>query len=495
MKWIIIALVAGAALVAFGLMASGSHDKGAASRNPEAMRLCDEGTADLHAFRLRAAVQKLGQALQADPALAEASISRTLAFAQLGERQNLKRELARADSLTAAVKDDHRRLLAQLRLGSVNGSRYYVMRDSVYQSLKVTDPENIYMLVAAAERAELAQDRDEVEKAWLRILAKDPNYANSYNQLGYMELNRGNYEQAIEYMQKYAFLAPDLANPHDSLGEVYLALGRYEEAEAEFVKSVTMQSDFYHSLINLGKVYLARGELRRGLDILEKLRGQVAGSELETRVDREIISTYLRAGLQDKLADATARFVAHYPDQDTAPIYRAVRLAYLGRSSEGQAVLDSTLAAKRADDVYKRYEKARQGVESTAKQFEGIAADLAGDSPRAAAAWGSALRILAPGAPRHELFYLQYRLAAALNAEGKSREALAELDAMLAINPRQPDALLLKARCHRELGEKDAAIATLQALETALAKADPDLPILAQTAALRKELGVTAPAS
>lgn len=495
MKWIVIALAAAAALIGIGLFAAGSHDKGAASRNPEATRLCDEGTADLHAFRLRQAVQKLGLALQADPALAEASISRTLAFAQLGERQNLKRELARADSLTAALKNDHRRLLAQLRLGSVANSRYYAMRDSVYKALQVTDPENVYMLVAAAERAELAQDQDQAEKAWLRILAKDPNYANSYNQLGYLELNRGNYDKAIEYMQKYAFLAPDLANPHDSLGEVYMALGRYEEAEAEFVKSVTMQSDFYHSLINLGKVYLARGELRRGVDILEKLRGQVAGSELEVRVDREIISAYLRAGLQDQLAQATARFVDRYPEADASPIYRAVRLAYLGRTPAGQAVIDSSLAAMRADDTYTRFEKARQGVESTGKQFEGIAADLAGDPARAAAAWGSAMRILEPGAPRHELFYLEYRLAAALHAAGKPREALAELDSMLAINPRQQDAILLKARCLRDLGQKDEAVAALQQLQAALAKADPDLPIQAQAAALAKELGTGAPAS
>ncbi len=495
MKWIIIALVAAAALIGVGVFVAGSHGTDAVSRNPEATRLSDEGTADLHAFRLRQAVQKLGLALEADPALAEAAISRTLAYAQLGERQNLKRELARADSLTAALKNDHRRLLAQLRLGSVGNSRFFAMRDSVYNALQVTDPENIYMLVAAAERAEQAQDQEQVEKAWLRILEKDPNYANSYNQLGYMELNRGNYDQAIEYMQKYAFLAPDLANPHDSLGEVYMALGRYEEAEAEFRASVAMQNDFYHSLINLGKVYLARGELKRGMDILEKLRSQVAGSELEVRVDREIISTYLRAGLQAELAQATARFVDRYPEAEATPIYRAVRLAYLGRIPEGQAVIDSAMAAMRGDDAYARFEKARQGVESTARQFEGIAADLALDHARAAAAWGSAMRILAPGAPQHELFYLRYRLAAALAGGGRHREALAELDTMLAINPRQTDALLLKARCHRALGERDAAQAALAALEAALAKADPDLPIVAQAAALRRELGPAAPAS
>ena len=65
--------------------------------------------------------------------------------------------------------------------------------------------------------------------------------------LGYLELNRGNYDQAIEYMQKYAFLAPDLANPHDSLGEVLMTIGRYEEAEQEFRAAVRMQPDFYHS--------------------------------------------------------------------------------------------------------------------------------------------------------------------------------------------------------------------------------------------------------
>ncbi len=489
MKWLIIALAAAAALIGIGIVATGTHGEARLSRNPAAAELCEEGTADLHAFRLRAAVEKLGRSLELDPALAEASISRTLAYARLGERQNLKRELARADSLTAALRDERRRLVAQLRLSALPGSRFVTMRDSVYDVLLVQAPDDIYVLEAGANRAEIQQDDSKIEEAWRRILEKDPNYANSYNMLGYLELNRGNYDLAIEYMQKYAFLAPDLANPHDSLGEVYLALGRYEEAEAEFQASVKMQPDFYHSLINLGKVYLARGQIRRGVEIFEALRGEVAGSDLEKRVDREIISTYLRAELLPELGQATARFISRYPEEDASAVYRAVRLAHLGRVAEGRAVMDSSLAAWRAGPGYGQYEKARQGVESTARQYEGIVADLAGDGARAAAAWAEALRILQAGAPRHELFYLQYRLGAALQASGRPREALAQVDPVLATNPRLPELLLLKVRCHLDLGETDAARATLSQLEWSLAKADADLPILAEAAAMRERLG------
>lgn len=489
MKWLIIALAAAAALIGVGLFAAGSHGDGRITRDPAVAALCDEGTADLHAFRLRAAVDKLGRCLQQDPALAEASISRTMAYLRLGERQNMKRELARADSLTGLLKDDRRRLVAQLRLSALPGSRFVTMRDSVFGILKVQAPDDIYVLEAGAAQAALTQDDEQTAAAWRRIVEKNPNYANSYNMLGYLELNRGNYDLAIEHMQKYAFLAPDLANPHDSLGEVYLALGRYEEAEAEFQTSVKMQPDFYHSLINLGKVHLARGQLKRGVEILEALRGQVAGSELEMRVDREIISTYLRAGLNQELGQATARFVARYPDEQATGVYRAVRLAYLGRGAEGQAVMDSSLVAWRADPGYAQYEKARQGVDSTGRQYEGIVADLAGDSRRAAAAWADALRILQPGAPHHELFYLNYRLGAALRASQRPREALAQVDPVLAVNPRLPEVLLLKAQCHLDLGEKAQAAATLAQLERALARADADLPVLAEAAALRRQLG------
>jgi tetratricopeptide (TPR) repeat protein len=182
---------------------------------------------------------------------------------------------------------------------------------------------------------------------------------------------------------------------------------------------------------------------------------------------------------------------------EASAIYRAIRLSYLGRMTEGRAVMDSNLAAWRASPPYldPNQAKARQGIESSASQFDGITADLAGDHARAAESWATALRILKPGTAQHEMFYLNYRLAEALRLTGRPREALAQIDPVLAINSRLPESLLLKVRCHLELGETEAARKTLAQLEWALAKADPDLPVVAEAAKLRRQLGAAAPAS
>jgi tetratricopeptide (TPR) repeat protein len=437
--------------------------------------MCEEGTRDVNAFRLRSAVAKLGECLELDPSLAEASIARAMAFHRLGERENQKMEVARADSLVAGITDENRRMVAQLRLGNFGKSRFYAMRDSILTRLEKEDPKNIHVLIALATKAGMSDDEDAYEKAWLEILEVDPNYANSYNMLGYMELNRGNYDQAIEYMQKYAFLAPDLANPHDSLGEVYMVMGRYEEAEAEFRASVTMQPDFYHSLINLGKTYLARGQLKRGLDILEKVRVQVAGSDLEKRVDNEIVMTFLISGLDKELARMSAIFIDRYPDDGMSCLLRGVRLANMGQVAKGKAVMDSTLAAWRKGDEYQNYEKAQQSIDSAGYQFDALAAE-AMDNPEAAAwNWQRAIDLNVESA-KHDQWYLNYRLAANLMATGKVQEALHEIDLLLKMNPRLINVLVLKVKCHLELNEGDPARAALEQLQWSISKSDPDFP-------------------
>jgi len=483
-----IILVAALLLIGLGLGLTKRDNSNRRSDNPEAIELCEEGTRDLNAFRLRAAVEKLGQCLELDPTLAEASIARTMAFSRLGEREHEKVELARADSLVAVIADDDRRMVAQLRLGSYGKSQFYGMRDSILTQLEKSAPENIHVLVALATKAGMSEDEGAYEKAWLDILTIDPNYANSYNMLGYMELNRGNYDQAIEYMQKYAFLAPDLANPHDSLGEVLMVIGRYEEAETEFRASVKMQPDFYHSLINLGKTYLARGQLKRGLDILEKVRVQVAGSDLEKRVDSEIVKTFLASGLDKELARMSAIYIDRYPDDGMSSMFRSVRLATMGRVDEAKAVMDSTLTAWRQGDEYKNYDKARQSIDSAGYQFEALAADATGNYEAGAWNWRRAIDLGAKA--HHEQWYLQYRLAEDLLKTGKPIEAMAIVDPMLAINPRLISVLVLKVKCHVEMHQGTEAQTALEQLQWSISKSDPDFP--ARLAAAELETLVSA---
>ncbi len=491
MKWMIMGLATALLLIALGVVLTGGEGGNTAvSADPEAALLCREGTEDANAFRLEAAVRKLGRALELDPALAEAAIPRAMALMRLGRGDEFKAELARADSLTLLIADDDRRMLAELRLSSFMGSRYFAWRDSLMGRLAAEKPHDMHVLVAQAGETKRSGDSAAQERAWRRIIAIEPNYANGYNELGYLELNRGNYDKAIEYMQKYAFLAPDLANPHDSLGEVLMTIGRYEEAEQEFRASLKMQPDFYHSWINLGRVYLARGQIKTGREILEKVRGLVAGSDLEKRVDREMVGAYLVNGLKEELDRVTRDFVARYPEDGTSGFYRAMRLAYMGRVQEGQAVMDSCLAEWRTMDFYVKNEGSRRNIDYADRQFDALVADIADDPATAARLWRRVVDLVADQRPLHEIWFDRYRLAAALQASGRPQEALAEIEPILAANPRAINVLVLATRCYLDLDDAGRARRAVDQLAWSLADADPDFPARATAAQL--ELAVAA---
>lgn len=270
-----------------------------------------------------------------------------------------------------------------------------------------------------------------------------------------------------------------------------MALGRYEEAEAEFRTSVSMQPDFYVSLINLGKTYLARGQIKRGLDILERVRIEVAGSDLEKRVDTEIIKTFLAAGLDKELHRMSAIFIDRYPHDEMSCLLRGVRLTYMGDVKAGRAVMDSTMTAWRQSDSYKNYEKARQGIDSAGHQFEALLADAQDNEEVAAWNWQRAIEQNS-SAPKHDLFYLHYRLAADLLATGKAEAALAEADAMLKINPRLINVLILKVKCHLALSQGDLARSTLEQLQWSISKSDQDFPARQIAAELESRIAAQA---
>jgi len=450
------------------------------SDQPDAIQMCDEGTADLQAFRFQEAVNKLGHCLKLDPTLAEAAISRALAYANLQDTKNARRELAHADSLTAAIVNDRRRMLAQLRLSRYATSRYHALGDSLRDRMGRQEPDNFFVLETLAEHAEATGDAEGAVQIWQRVLAINPNHAAAYNKLGYLELGRGAYDTALEYLQKYIFLAPDLANPHDSYGEALLTMGRYEEAEAEFRAALRIQQDFYPALIKLGRSYLFRGKVAKGSAILDQVRHQIAGSELEHRVDLQILITYLASGEWDPLATTWREFVVHYPKDSLTPLMRSMMLVKQGQATRAAAVMDSTLAARRASRRYNNHQGARAETEVFANMYEGIKQDGLGNGEAAADAWTEAVRLLAASTPYYKQVFYRSRLAGSLLAAGRTANALTEIEGLLAVNPRLINVLALKVQAHLDLTENERASTALDQLELALADADADYAMRAQ---------------
>ncbi len=486
MKWLFGILFGSLILIGLGLGLLGSNSKSEVSDNSEALALYEEGTQLMLAYCNAQAVEKLEQALILDPSMAEAQLSLINAQTALGYRSKAQALVAEADSLTSLINDDQRRLVAQLRLSDLGLEKYITVRDSLASSLRKMEPENLYLLISEATRALRSNDKEMAEAEFLKILEVDPNYAGSYNMLGYMELRAGNFEQAIGYMQKYAFLAPNMANPHDSMGEVLMVIGRYEEAEKEFRTAISMQPDFYSSLINLGALHIARGQMKTGIKILQDLSETVSGNDIEKNILKYLVSTYYTINDTELMKAAIANYVTKFPKDHATCLYRGIRLAYSGESRLGRAVVDSCVADWRAYPGFHTRQDLQINVESMARSFDALVAELEGERATAVRMWSRVEELNRTRFETQDHWRPYYYLARALRLNGEPAEALVQINQVLQVNSRQIQSLVLATECYLDLQQIEEARRVAKQLRRSLKWADADYPALSDLQRLEK---------
>ena len=115
------------------------------------------------------------------------------------------------------------------------------------------DNENIVYNYRKLENAEKLPNEylkefnyDKALEAYMAIKTKDSLDVNikerNFNDLGYEELNKNNFEHAIGVLKINVALHPDSPNVYDSLGEAYLKSGDTIEAINNYKKSLTLDS-------------------------------------------------------------------------------------------------------------------------------------------------------------------------------------------------------------------------------------------------------------
>jgi Tfp pilus assembly protein PilF len=491
-----LALILAAALILIGAGAvmnlSGKQDLG--TSDPEAAEFYQRGLDHFHAFQYNLAREQLEAAIAQDPDFAAAVAALAVVHSQSGSRAAADSLAARADSLAAAIEDDDQRMLVQLKLASYHLGGHVADRDSLLEILKKHRPHDIDVLYARTLKARAENDQETLGAIWQEILKRNPNHAAAYNELGYHAYYAGDYERAIDLLQRYAYLAPDLANPHDSLGDVLMHVGRYEEAEQEFRKALAKQPDFMPSIFNLARVYVERGQLKKGIDLLESLRGRTAGTRYESHVDELAIATYYTYHLHPELEQAVARYVEHYPETPQALFYRTMMLAGRGDAEAANALMDSTMTALQSQygkDGSPRIERQLQIVEA---QMNALLRESADDAAGAEKYWGRALELTDPGSPIDQRF-LREQYAACLLQNGKPQEALSQVHLVLEENPRQLRSLALAAEACIALDRRGQAKRYVELLEKAIGLADETHPLRKRLEGLQRELHGKSPSS
>ena len=88
----------------------------------------------------------------------------------------------------------------------------------------------------------------------------DPAFAAPYNQLGYVQISKGDYSAAEQALRQYVATRPERPNPYDSYAELLLRMGRFDESIAQYNKALEKDPQFVASLTGIGHNHLFKGD-------------------------------------------------------------------------------------------------------------------------------------------------------------------------------------------------------------------------------------------
>ncbi|MBW8041690.1 MAG: tetratricopeptide repeat protein [Planctomycetes bacterium] len=95
----------------------------------------------------------------------------------------------------------------------------------------------------------------EAEKCWQRCLSLDPDYANAYDNMGWIAMRRADYEKAVAMWRKVLQIKPRKPGVYQLIANGLLCLGRSSEAIAALKKEIEINPKLYRSYFFLGQEY------------------------------------------------------------------------------------------------------------------------------------------------------------------------------------------------------------------------------------------------
>jgi tetratricopeptide (TPR) repeat protein len=137
-------------------------------------------------------------------------------------------------------------------------------------------PDDPFSIEPMANVAAARQDWPESRQLLSHLIEVAPNRVVAYNQLGYLEMGLGRFEEAEKLFQTYKYIAPDQANPHDSLAELFILNGRYDDAKRELDEALKVRLDFCPAYQHLVMIGLMDGRLEDAKEAIA--RAEKAGA-------------------------------------------------------------------------------------------------------------------------------------------------------------------------------------------------------------------------
>jgi Flp pilus assembly protein TadD len=197
-------------------------------------------------------------------------------------------------------------------------------------------PPRAVELNAAGAEALASGDLATAEACLSVALEYSPRFVEAWVNLGYVDLRRGNFEQARRDFMHARDLNQDIPAPHHALGLLADVEDRGEEAEKQYRVALRVDPGFAPARANLARRLFARGQYENAREQFQRLEQVAPESPAGWEGEAEALLQLGRDADAEKVVDrARARF------GDTAPLMLLVGREQLARGewAEAEAVL------------------------------------------------------------------------------------------------------------------------------------------------------------
>jgi tetratricopeptide (TPR) repeat protein len=197
-------------------------------------------------------------------------------------------------------------------------------------------PAEALALNAAGAQA-IAEGQLGVAEARLSVaLEYSPRFVEAWVNLGYVELGRGNFEQARRDFLRARDLNQDIATPHHALGLLADDQGRGAEAEEHYRAALKVDPGFAPSRANLARRLFARGQYENAREQFERLI-EVAPDAIEGWIGEA--ETLRQLGRSAQAEDVVARASRRFGDAPALRLLRARQQVERGEWLQAEALL------------------------------------------------------------------------------------------------------------------------------------------------------------
>ena len=139
---------------------------------------------------------------------------------------------------------------------------HYDMAYDMYLEAEIENEDNINAKLGQVKSLIKLGDIDEAKTELQNILALDPHNQEAYFLLGIIYFNQNDHEKAFHFLQQCIVFGGSLIpEAHNFLGYLYVEKGNFQDGIKELQRAIELKPDYAHPHYNLARAYAQLGRL------------------------------------------------------------------------------------------------------------------------------------------------------------------------------------------------------------------------------------------